>query len=285
MDIVARIVGGRIEAADDRPVPWWSFTKTVLAAAALRLVERGEWRLDAAFDDHAFSLRQVLSHTAGLPDYGTLRSYHQAVAAGEAPWPTHSLLARVVGELPAPPPGRFAYSNIGYLLLRQAVERQLGCDLDAALRSLVLAPLGLTQTRLARSPDDLATTAWGNARRYHPGWVYHGTLIGPLREAVLLLHRLMQGDLLSPASLLAMTAPVSQIGRLPGRPYRDIAYGLGLAMLITDAGPALGHNGQGPGSTGAVLHFVERGSTVALYADRDDAEALADIERRVIELA
>jgi CubicO group peptidase (beta-lactamase class C family) len=280
----ARIVGASIEAADERSVPWWSFTKTVLAAAALVLVERDDWQLDTSFDGHAFTLRQVLSHTAGLPDYGTLAAYHQAVAAGEAPWPVDVLLARVA-EIPAPPAGRFAYSNIGYLLLRQAIERQCGCDLDMALRQLVLAPLGLIKTRLARTPDDLVATYWGNTRRYHPGWVYHGTLVGPVREAALLLDLLMRGGLLSAASLQAMTAPVTRIGAPPGRLYRDVAYGLGMAILATEAGPALGHNGQGPGSTGVVLRFPERDSTVALYVDRDDAEALADIERRVIELA
>ena len=33
---------------------------------------------------------------------------------------------------------------------------------------------------------------------YHPGWVYHGLLVGPLREAAVLLDRLMTGTLLSP---------------------------------------------------------------------------------------
>lgn len=284
MEIAARLVGGTVEAADARPVPWWSFTKTVLAAAALVLVDRGAWHLDAPFDGHGFTLRQLLSHTAGLADYGPLAAYHQAVAAGEAPWPVGVLLARVA-EIPAPPAGRFAYSNVGYLLLRQAIERCLDSDLDAALRQLVLAPLGIPHTRVAYTSEDLTAGAWGNARAYHPGWVYHGTLVGPVRQAARLLRGLLQGGLLSAASLQAMTAPVARIGALPGRPYRDVAYGLGLAILVIDAGPALGHNGQGPGSTGVVLHFPERDSTVALYADRDDADALADIERRVIDLA
>src|SRR3546814_14718357 len=38
-------------------VPWWSFTKTVIAIAALRLVERGALALDAPLAGEDYSLR------------------------------------------------------------------------------------------------------------------------------------------------------------------------------------------------------------------------------------
>lgn len=38
-------------------VPWWSFTKTVLAIAALRLVEDGSLVLDGPIPGAAFTLR------------------------------------------------------------------------------------------------------------------------------------------------------------------------------------------------------------------------------------
>ena len=46
-------------------VPWWSFTKTVLSAAALSLVRDGLVRLDDVVLDGPFTLRELLRHEAG----------------------------------------------------------------------------------------------------------------------------------------------------------------------------------------------------------------------------
>ena len=55
--------------------PWWSFTKTVLAATALSLVRDGLIGLDDPIPDQPFTLRQLLRHEAGLADYGELAEY------------------------------------------------------------------------------------------------------------------------------------------------------------------------------------------------------------------
>ena len=62
----AGLVGGDIDVP---PVPWWSVTKTALAACALVLVARGRLSLDGRLPDRAYSLRQLLQHTSGLGSY------------------------------------------------------------------------------------------------------------------------------------------------------------------------------------------------------------------------
>jgi len=179
--LTAAVEGGRLRDPDADPttVPWWSLTKTALAAAALALVAGGALALDRQLSGRPFTLRQLLQHTAGLPDYGGLRDYHEAVARGDAPWSEERLLTRVDAERLLFPPGQgWAYSNVGYLLVRRLVEQAAGADLDAALRRLVFAPLGVSGVCVAREPTDLAGSAWGNATAYHPGWVYHGLLLG-----------------------------------------------------------------------------------------------------------
>ncbi|MFC3675581.1 serine hydrolase domain-containing protein [Ferrovibrio xuzhouensis] len=240
-------------------VPWWSFTKTVIAIAALRLVERGTLALDAPLAGEEYSLAQLLRHEAGLSDYGGLARYHADVAAGAAPWPVDRLLAETEADRLRYAPGHgWAYSNIGYMKAATHIAQAAGLPLADALRQLVFAPAGLADTRLALEPADLADVAMGGARGYHPGWVYHGLVVGPVVEAARLLHALVTGGLLRPESFARL---------LDGRPlpeqrsatYPDPAYGLGLMLWAHEPlGHPLGHTGGGPGSSIAVYALGHR---------------------------
>jgi D-alanyl-D-alanine carboxypeptidase len=262
-------------------VPWWSFTKTLLAAAALVLVDGGRLTLDAPLAGRRYTLRQLLQHRAGVPEYGALPDYRAAVARHDQPWSVAELVERVKADTLAFEPGAgWQYSNVGYLFVRQLIEDAAGADIGTALSRLVLAPLGIENASLARTPADLAGTRWGNAAGYHPGWVYHGLLIGPPAAACLALDRLLRGTLLSLASLEAMQAP-SPIGEMtPG-----LGYGLGLLIAAGKDGPAfMGHNGQGPGSVAAVFHFPRKTPlvTAGAFAPAEDTKV---VERRAVELA
>jgi CubicO group peptidase (beta-lactamase class C family) len=94
------------------------------------------------------------------------------------------MLRRVDAETLAYEPGHgWGYSNVGYLFVRRLIEAATGSDIGTALDDLVLNPLGVPGVRLAAKPADLSATAWGNASGYHPGWVYHGLLVGTPADA------------------------------------------------------------------------------------------------------
>jgi hypothetical protein len=96
---------------------------------------RGKLDLDAPIAGAPYTLRHLLQHTSGLPDYGPNPEYHRAVAAGESPWSVDELLRRVDAlTLLFPPGARFSYSNIGYLFVRQIIERAADADLNGALK-------------------------------------------------------------------------------------------------------------------------------------------------------
>lgn len=275
--LVARIDGdGDVVASGaDARVPWWSFTKTVLAIAALRLAAQGLCGLDELVDGQPFTLRQLLQHRAGVPNYGGLAAYHDAVRRGDAPWSIGELLEQVDSACLDFVPGQgWNYSNVGYLYVRQIIERTTGQDMENALRRLVFDPLDLGSVRLARQPSDLVDTAWGNVDQYHPDWVYHGLLVGTPRDAVRLLHALMLGQVL-PDALLADMLDAYVIGDepLPGRPWLTAGYGLGLMIGETNAGRIVGHTGGGPGSVCAVYHFAHKDTpcTIGAFAEGDDA--------------
>ncbi len=230
----------------------------MLASAALVLVAQGRIHLDAPVQGEPFTLRQLLGHRAGLRCYGGLRAYHDAVAAGEQPWDVKEMLRQVdAGTLAYEPGHGWEYSNVGYLMVRDLIETAADMTLGSALDWLAFAPLGISGVAVAREPADLDATAWGNTRRYHPGWVYHGLLVGPPGAAALFLHRLLAGHLLPPDLLEAMLDAYPVGGAVLGRPWTAAGYGLGLMIgQGKPPGEYVGHTGGGPGSTSAIYQFA-----------------------------
>ncbi|RIX99210.1 class A beta-lactamase-related serine hydrolase [Aureimonas flava] len=247
-------------------------TKTAIAALALRLADEGRLDLDAPEPGAPYTLRQLLRHTAGLPDYGALPAYRRAVEAGETPWSDRTVLRRTrAHRLLFAPDGGWRYSNVGYLLARRRLEERTGHALGDALAGLLLRPLGLRATRLAETARDMADLLLPPPFPYHPGWVFHGTLIGPVREAALFLHRLLEPGFLSADGLAALLSSHRLADGEAGPPWHAPGYGLG-AMTgewRTQAGlcvGVVGHGAAGPGSRGATFRLAKGARSVTVCA-------------------
>lgn len=240
-------------------VPWWSFTKTVLAATALSLVRDGLIGLDDQILDQPFTLRQLLRHEAGLADYGELAEYHAAVTNSEPAWSANEMMQRLDGARVRYSPGTgWRYSNVGYLLIGRLIERLTDLPLDDAVIQRALNPLGLSNVRFAKTRIDFQSTHLGSTSNYDPAWVYHGLLIGPISQAALFLDRLLYGDLLSSSLLQQMQTARTLGGPIPGRPWITPGYGLGMMQGSIDGGYSLyGHTGCGPGSVIAVYRICD----------------------------
>lgn len=189
--------------AHPEPVPLflaYSLTKSLIAATILTLCEEGRLHLSMAMSRWYPDLPQaatitilhVLNHTAGLPDYGRLPAYHAAIRhTPSRPWTFQKFAAQTYAQgLWFPPGCGWAYSNLGYMLLKDILERETGAPWQHALASRVLHPLGLVHTRVADTLDDLqdlvpAYSATVGAdglchdirRRYHPGWCAPGVVV------------------------------------------------------------------------------------------------------------
>lgn len=284
----AIVIDGRVSSGQDdaRLFPWWSFTKTILAAAALALVRDRRLELDARVGAKPYTLRQLLRHTAGLADYTDLGEYQPAVESNGAPWPAEEMLKRVAADRLRFDPGTmWKYSNLGYFYVRRIIEDACGVGIERALDTLVFRPLGIDGVSLATTPDDMARTAWGNPTNYHPAWVYHGLLMGRPADAALTLDRLMRVELLPSSLLDDMTRRIALGHEIPGRPGIDYGYGMGLMMAMEGpAGRCLGHTGHDVTSVAAVYHFpdLNPARTVASFARGGDQ---AEVEWSAVNLA
>ena len=273
--IVCSFVGGEIHC--DRPdvlVPWWSIAKTAIAACALVLVDRGKLDLNEPLRGRAFSLRHLLQHTSGLSCYAESEAYKAAVERHDEPWSEDGLLAQIAATKLLFAPGQvWSYSNSGYFLVRRLIEQATGSDIESALNEMVLRPLGVSNTFVARTRADLKRSVYGDEDDFHPGWVAHGLLMGPPSDVAMFMHGLFTGALLPPGlrAIMAERHPIDV--DLPDRPWVTKGYGLGLMMdVASPCGLCIGHSGQGPDSVSAAYHFADFDPpvTVAAFAPTDD---------------
>jgi len=236
---------------------------------------RGIVDLDVPLPERPYTLHQLLGHRAGVPDYGYLDDYRRAVADGETAWSRADLSARMARERPLFAPGAgWAYSNFGFMLVRERLERALDRGFEEIVRELVLLPLNLPGIALSETRADFARLHWPQAAVYDPKWVYHGCLTGTAEDAARLLHGLASGAILPPGAWDDMTR-VSPLfdAPLPGRPWDAGGYGLGvMGGTVPGLGRAVGHSGGGPFSVAAIYHFPDGAEpvTVACFAEAGD---------------
>ena len=174
-EVIAERYAGEVRPGvpvDDRTLfALASVTKPVTAAVAMSLVDEGLIGLDepvtrfvpefakAAGDEpgpfdagrRLIGLRQLLSHTGGLPEDlppGTLPA-RQMPDLGAI---TDALIEQPLAYEPGT---QLTYSNAGYALLGRIIERVAGNDLWDEARDRILDPLGLADV-IARPDDALA---------------------------------------------------------------------------------------------------------------------------------
>jgi CubicO group peptidase (beta-lactamase class C family) len=111
----------------------------------------------------AITVRQLLAHTSGLPDYfeGTRadgrRLDRELLSGRDQAWTTADALAAARGMTPHFPPGargKAHYSDTNFQLLGRIIEVRSGMLFDDALAARVLQPLGLVRTYMYRDTSD-----------------------------------------------------------------------------------------------------------------------------------
>ena len=133
-----------------------SMTKSFVALAVLRLRDEGRLRLDdpaekylpelkkaphAPSDAPPFTIRQLLSHSAGLPEDNPWGDRQMGRSDAEL----SALVGRGLSVSNAPGVG-YEYSNLGYALLGRVVTRVSGQPVQAYISEHLLRPLGMTST-------------------------------------------------------------------------------------------------------------------------------------------
>jgi D-alanyl-D-alanine carboxypeptidase len=245
-----------------------SVTKMMTATALLVLADQGRCRLDDPTGRHlprnlvdrfqdskgraygaAITLRQLLDHTSGLPNFFSQPPILDAVRHGGGRrrfTPPDLVDLAAAGQPPTSPPGTArSYTDTGFLLAGLIIEALTRRPLQEAYRELVLDPAGMADTWLESSdeaprrrdiaPHDLdghditdmdPTVDWAG-----------GGLVSTAADLAAFLQALTRGQLLSAGAWSEMTR--WQPG--PAGYYDD--YGLGLGRYRFPAAQVVGHHG------------------------------------------
>ena len=277
-----------------------SITKSLTAVAILRLVETGVLELDGHLSQwlpdipHAarITVRHLLQHTSGLPDYGPLTDYHEAIRRGDRPWTFDEFLERTNSkELRFEPGQGWSYSNIGYMVLRRLLETAWKRCFAEIVSTEVCRPLNLGRTAVVETKAQLQGLIPGYSRylaeknapavdvrdHYDPAWIATGVVASTASDIVRFYRELFTGALVSPALLQEMCAIRRAVASHPR--FVTPSYGLGL-MADPDCpyGEMYGHNGGGPGYSTSAFHFKPSTSdgssdvTVAVLCNTEKTE-------------
>ncbi|MFE3189426.1 serine hydrolase domain-containing protein [Nocardia sp. NPDC059240] len=275
----------RAAMAEDSRFRIGSMSKMFVATVVLQLVSEHRVELDApieqylpgmiqgnGYDGHAITVRQLLQHTSGLPDYLDDLSLDQVLKDPLAHHDPLDLVHLALAHPPTFPPGTgWAYSNTNYLLAAILIEKLTGRPYGEEITQRIIAPLGLPDTSV---PGDDSTipgdhpqgyikqgTAATDLTTFNPSIAgASGSMISSAADLNKLLDSLITGGLLHSPELQEM------MKTHPTADSSQDAYGLGLQSTPLPCGGLYwGHDGgiQGFQTLGATTTDGRRATIMA----------------------
>jgi D-alanyl-D-alanine carboxypeptidase len=249
-----------------------SAAKAFSGAVALSLVSKGKLSLDDTIGEHLpelpeawheITLRQLLHHTSGLPDFSLSPAFRDALLESlTQPPPPEELLSFVEDErLNFEPGTRYHYSNTDNIVVALMVEAATGKTYEQQLRKQVYRPLGLTRTSLPRGanlrepfihgydndpseqpPEDLSEVIAA-------GWAWaSGGIVSTPADLNAFIRGYVGGQLFDPSTRWQQRRVIEGGSSEPPGPGKNSA-GLAIFRYDTRCGMVWGHTGNTPGYT------------------------------------
>lgn len=266
---VADLETGRpIEPTDHMRIA--STAKAFSGAVALRLVEEGVLDLDSTIGRtlphlprawRSVTLRQLLNHTSGLPDFSQDPEFAELLVADpRRTFDPRRLLDFVADEpLRFRPGSQYRYSNSDNIAVALMAEAATQWPYEDLLKRIVYRPLGLRDTSLPLGyempepymrgyaveppapPEDVSEAISASGV-----WASGGIISTP-RDMTRFIRGYAAGKLTSKAVLREQRRWIEGASE-PAGPGRNRA-GLGIFRYDTRCGTVLGHTGNFPGYT------------------------------------
>jgi D-alanyl-D-alanine carboxypeptidase len=284
---VADLRTGALPGVDDH-MRVASVAKAFSGATALSLVPRGvlsledtvgKWRPDLPREWANITLRQLLNHTSGIPDFSKEDAFIEALLASllVAP-PPDQLLSYIEKPEPIFSPGtQYAYSNSDNIIVGIMIEAATGRPYERALRHQVARPFGLFDTTLPGGAELPRPFVHGYERDESgvnedvseliaAGWSWaSGGVVSTPQDATEFVRRYVAGRETDKKTRAEQFQFVPGGSSEPPGPGTNSA-GLAVFRYETRCGTVFGHTGNTPGYTQFISATADgkRSATVAI---------------------
>lgn len=279
-----------------------SVTKTFVAVLVLQLVAEGRLSLDERVGRRlpdlparwqSITVRELLNHTSGLPDFVRERGLAPTARDPDHAWTPREVLALAAARPRASPRDRrFVYASTNYVVLGLLVESVTSTSLDRRLRERLFEPLELRDTAFVVGGAVPGPHAHGYVSSVHDGvvlardggadhttdnatWAWAaGAIVSDADDLARFYAAVLSGGLLPRRWMAAMQHTI------PAGPLR---YGLGLAARRTPCGTAWGHTGDLLGYITAVqsTRDARRQAVVMVNSEPLTPDAQAAVQRLI----
>ena len=207
------------------------------------------------------TLRQLLNHTSGIPDFSQDPAFQKAVLASPTKAPPRKELLSFVEdeELLFDPGSEYHYSNSDNIVVALMAEAATGMSYEALLRERVYKPIGLRKTSLPRGPNLRKPFIHGYDTSEHPpedvsellaaGWAWaSGGIVSTPADLNTFIRGYVGGKLFDERTQAKQRRVVEGGSSEPPGPGKNSA-GLGIFRYETRCGTVWGHTGNTLGYT------------------------------------
>jgi CubicO group peptidase (beta-lactamase class C family) len=252
-----------------------SLTKTVTACAAMRLVEREELDLDKPLFEYfpnqeypklakdeqykKITARLVLTHTTGLPNWGT----------------------RLMRE----PGKQYAYSGEGFLYLGRTIEQISGMSLQEFAQKEIFDPLGMAHTSYVWNETYAANGACGHDRHGKVNELGQNTepnggasLLTTATDYATFICALLNAQGLTEETIDQMTSSQVQVtlNRDTADLFANVFWGWGWGVQPGNTGFGFWHWGDNGDLRAYTVTYKDRGKGLVYFANSNNGLAIAE---------
>jgi CubicO group peptidase (beta-lactamase class C family) len=284
-----------------------SFTKQFTAIAIMLLVHDGKLRYEQSLTEifpefpaygKAITVRNLLNHTGGLPDYEDLMD---AVEKSKGPiWSPEKQIqdAEVLQLLEKESQGKFApgtkweYSNSGYVVLGLIVAKVSEKPFAEFLHERIFAPLKMEHTLVfGKGKNEVTNRAFGHSKKDNAfvetdqsstsATQGDGGIYSNLEDLSKWDDAFRNHTLLSEKEFAAAITPAKLPPGADSKLAEDVpkslrghasAYGFGWFLNLQDPHPLMWHYGDTMGFKTAIFRYVRDNVSVIVLCNRTDVD-------------